>query len=349
MSLLLTILSTVIIFGIVIFIHEFGHFLCAKLCHVQVNEFALGMGPKIFSFTKGETKYSLRLLPIGGYCQMEGEDGESENPRAFPNRPIWQRILIVSAGALMNLILGFLVVCLTICLYSRAISSTKIAQFSENAKTQQTGLQVDDTILKINNRRIHIDSDIVFELQRDDDLIVDMEVLRGGQKVTLHGVTFDYTVKHDEKTDTDYKSFVVDFKVYGIQKSFFSVLRQSFYESIVIGKSIWVSLVDLVRNFQLNKISGFVGVGEVIGEAAGMGFDYLLNILAFITINLGIFNLLPIPALDGGRLLFLLIQLIIRRPIPAKYEGMIHAIGFIALILLMIIVTFKDLWMLIVR
>ena len=208
---------------------------------------------------------------------------------------------------------------------------------------------MDDTILKINNRRIHIDSDIVFELQRDDDLIVDMEVLRDGQKVTLHGVTFDYTVKHDEKTDTDYKSFVVDFKVYGIQKSFFSVLRQSFYESIVIGKSIWVSLLDLVRNFQLNKISGFVGVGEVIGEAAGMGFDYLLNILAFITINLGIFNLLPIPALDGGRLLFLLIQLIIRRPIPAKYEGMIHAIGFIALILLMIIVTFKDLWMLIVR
>ena len=234
----------------------------------------------------------------------------------------------------MNLILGFLVVCLTICLYSRAISSTKIAQFSENARTQQTGLQVDDTILKINNRRIHIDSDIVFELQRDDDLIVDMEVLRGGQKVTLHGVTFDYTVKHDEKTDTDYKSFVVDFKVYGIQKSFFSVLRQS---------------LDLVRNFQLNKMSGFVGGGEVIGEAAGMGFDYLLNILAFITINLGIFNLLPIPALDGGRLLFLLIQLIIRRPIPAKYEGMIHAIGFIALILLMIIVTFKDLWMLIVR
>ena len=208
---------------------------------------------------------------------------------------------------------------------------------------------MDDTILKINNRRIHIDSDIVFELQRDDDLIVDMEVLRDGQKVTLHGVTFDYTVKHDEKTDTDYKSFVVDFKVYGIQKSFFSVLRQSFYESIVIGKSIWVSLLDLVRNFQLNKISGFVGVGEVIGEAAGMGFDYLLNILAFITINLGIFNLLPIPALDGGRLLFLLIQLIIRRPIPAKYEGMSHAIGFIALILLMIIVTFKDLWMLIVR
>lgn len=349
MDLFITIISTVIIFGIVIFIHELGHFLSAKACGVRVNEFALGMGPKIVSFGKGETKYSLRLLPIGGYVQMEGEDSESEDERAFSKKAVWKRIIIVSAGAIMNLLLGFLVVCLTISVFTSRISSTTVAEFNENASTQNTGLQVGDKIVKINGRKINIDRDIIYELQRDDDLVVDMVVVRNEEKVALNSVKFDYTDAYDEISGQSYKNFVIDFKVYGLEKTVFNVIRQSFYESITVAKTIWTSLGDLIAHPQLNKISGFVGVGEVIGQAAGLGFDYLLNILAFITINLGIFNLLPVPALDGGRLLFLVIEAIIRRPIPKKFEGVVHTVGFAILILLMLVVTFKDIVMLFIR
>lgn len=323
-----TIIATILVFGIVIFIHELGHFLSAKACGVRVNQFSLGMGPKLFSLRGKETEYSLRLLPIGGFVQMEGEDSESNDERAFSKKAVWKRIIIVAAGAMMNLILGFFVVCLTIAVYSSALSSTTVAEFNENATTQAQGLQVNDKIIKINDRKINIDRDIIFELQRDTDLVVDIVVERDGKEVTVNDVKFEYTEKYDDKSGQTYKNFVIDFKVYGIKKTFFSVIRQSFYESIVIARSIWVSLIDLITDFQLNKISGFVGVGEVIGEAAGLGMDYLLNILAFISINLGIFNLLPIPALDGGRLLFLIIEAIIRRPVPQKFEGIVNTIGF---------------------
>lgn len=349
MSVLITVVATVLIFGLVIFIHELGHFLSAKACGVRVNEFALGMGPKLFSFKKGETVYSLRALPIGGYVQMEGEDSDSEDERAFFKKAVWKRIIIVAAGAFMNLVLGFLVVCITISVYNPAISSTTIAQFSDGASTQATGLAVGDKILKINDRTVNIARDITLELQYDDDLVVDMLVLRNGEKVVLEGVKFDYTIAKDEATGEEYKNFVIDFKVYGVKKTFFSVVRESFYQSVAIAKTIWLSLGDLITNPQLNKISGVVGVGEAIGHAVGLGFDYILNILAFITINLGIFNLLPVPALDGGRLLFLIIEAVIRRPIPKKFEGIVHAIGLIILVLLMLVVTFKDIFMLFVR
>ncbi len=349
MGSLITVVATVAIFGLVIFIHELGHFLSAKACGVKVNEFALGMGPKLISFGKKETKYSLRLLPIGGYVQMEGEDFDSNDERAFFRKPVWKRIIIVAAGAFMNLVLGFLVVCIMTSVYTTAISSTTVAQFNEGASTQASGLAVGDKILKINDRTVNIARDITLELQYDEDLVVDMVVLRNGEKVTLQGVKFDYTDAQDEITGESYKNFVIDFKVLGIKKTFFSVIRQSFYESVAIAKTIWTSLGDLITNPQLNKISGVVGVGQVIGQAAGLGFEYLLNILAFITINLGIFNLLPIPALDGGRLLFLVIEAIIRRPIPKKFEGVVHTVGFAILILLMLVVTFKDIFMLFVR
>ena len=349
MSLFVTVVATVLIFGLVIFIHELGHFISAKACGVRVNEFALGMGPKLFSFQKGETKYALRLLPIGGYVQMEGEDSDSNDERAFFRKPAWKRIIIVAAGAFMNLVLGFLVVCLTISIYSSAISSTTIAQFDDGASTQATGLAINDKILKVNDRTINIAKDITLELQYDEDLVVDMVVLRNGEKVTVEGVKFEYTDAYDEISGESYKKYVLDFKVYGIKKTFTSVIRESFYQSIAIAKTIWRSLGDLITNPKLNKISGVVGVGEAIGQAVGLGFDYLLNILAFITINLGIFNLLPIPALDGGRLLFLIVEAVIRRPIPKKFEGIVHAIGFALLILLMLVVTFKDIFMLFIR
>ncbi len=352
---IITILITVLIFGLLIFIHEFGHFITAKLCGVRVHEFALGMGPKLFSFGKKETQYSLRLLPIGGYVKMEGEDSESQDERAFCNKKVWQRIIIVSAGAIMNLILGFVILVICVCAFSHLISSTTIAEFSENAVTEQSGLQIGDKIIEINGKRVNISNDVVFELQRTKTtqdgkyLLADMTVVRNGQKVEINDVKFLYKKISDEKTQTSYNQLIIDFKVQGIKKNILSVIKQAFFEGVVIGKSIWISLVDLVSDFQLNKISGVVGVGEVIGEATFAGIDYLLNIVTFITINLGIFNLLPIPALDGGRLLFLIFEAVFRKPIPAKYEGIIHAVGFIILIGFMFLVMFKDIFVLFAR
>ncbi len=352
MNVIFTVLITVLIFGLLIFIHEFGHFITAKMCGVKVHEFALGMGPKLVSFGKGETQYSLRLFPIGGYVKMEGEDDESQDERAFCNKKVWQRIIIVSAGAIMNLILGFLILVIAIYAFTPMISSTTVAEFSKNAITQQSGLELGDKIIKINGKSVNISNDVVFELQRakttndGKHLVADMTVLRDGQKVNLNNVKFYFNKITDDATQTSYNQLIIDFKVKGIKKNFFTVIHQAFFEGVVVAKSIWVSLVDLVTNFQINKISGVVGVGEVIGEAASAGFDYLLNIVTFITINLGIFNLLPIPALDGGRLLFLIFEAIFRKPVPAKYEGIIHAIGFIALIGLMFLITFKDIFML---
>ncbi len=351
MNAVITILITVLIFGILIFIHEFGHFITAKMCGIKVNEFALGMGPKIFSFGKKDTTYSLRLFPIGGYVKMEGEDDESQDERAFCNKKVWQRILVVSAGAIMNLILGFIILVIMVCCFSNLISSTTIAEFSENAITQQSGLQVDDKIIAINGKRVNISNDIVFELQRaiatkdGKYLLADIKVMRQGEKIELNDVKFSFNKITDEATKTSYNQLIIDFKVKGLKKTFFSVIKQAFFEGVVVAKSIWVSLEDLITNFQINKISGVVGVGEVIGEAASAGIDYLLNIVTFITINLGIFNLLPIPALDGGRLVFLIFEAIFRKPVPAKYEGMVHAIGFFALIGLMLLITFKDIFM----
>ena len=350
-----TVLITILVFGLLIFIHEFGHFITAKLCGVKVHEFALGMGPKLFSFGNKETKYSLRLLPIGGYVKMEGEDSESQDERAFCNKKVWQRIIIVSAGAIMNLILGFIILVICVCAFSPMISSTTIAEFADNAATQQSGLQVGDRIIKINDKHVNISNDVIFELQRatttEDEkyLLADMVVVRDGKKVEINDVKFSFKKIIDEKTQTSYNQLIIDFKVKGIKKTISSVIKQAFFEGVVIGKSIWISLVDLFSNFQLNKISGVVGVGEVIGEAASAGIDYLLNIITFITINLGIFNLLPIPALDGGRLLFLIFEAIFRKPIPAKYEGIIHGVGFIILIGFMFLIMFKDIFVLFSR
>ena len=184
-----TILITILIFAVIIFIHECGHFAAAKLCKVRVNEFALGMGPTLFHFGKGETRYALRLFPIGGFVSMEGEDGGSGDPRAFCNQKVWKRILIVCAGAFMNLVLGFIVV-LLMTIPSDRLPSMTVAQFYENASTEAAGLQAGDEILRVNGRSIWVDSDLIYTLSTDEDGVVDMVVRRDGEKVELSDVAF---------------------------------------------------------------------------------------------------------------------------------------------------------------
>lgn len=327
-----TILITILIFAVIIFIHECGHFFAAKLCKVRVNEFALGMGPTLFHFGKGETRYALRLFPIGGFVSMEGEDGGSGDPRAFCNQKVWKRILIVCAGAFMNLVLGFIIV-LLMTIPSERLPSMTVAQFYENASTEATGLQAGDEILRVNGRSIWVDSDLIYTLSSDEDGVVDMVVRRDGQKVELSDVAF--TIEDG--------TLVIDFMVQGVPTNLPNVLSYSFRKTASIGRLVWIAVGQLVTGqSSINELSGPIGTAQAIGQAASAGLSTVMNLVAFITINVGIFNILPLPALDGGRLLFLLFELVTRRRIKPEHEAYVHFVGFILLILLIIFVSYHD-------
>ncbi len=337
MSLFITILASVLVFGAVIFIHELGHFTTAKLCGIKVNEFALGMGPTLFHFKKGETTYALRLLPIGGFVSMEGEDEASDDERSFTRAPVWKRIIVVVAGAVMNMILGFLVLVILVSQQS-AITSRTVSQFAENASTQASGLQIGDEILAVNGRRCFIADDVVYEFVRTQDGTADLTVLRDGKKVELPDVRFTTQPLEDGTT-----SLVIDFKVLPIEKTVFNVVKEAGLWTCSLSRMIFLSLIDLVTGrVAINNLSGPVGIVTVISEAASIGWQPILMILAMITVNLGIFNLIPFPALDGGKLFLLLIEAIRRKPLPEKYEIVINLVGFAALMCLMLFVTYND-------
>ena len=338
-----TIVISVLVFGALIFIHELGHFLAAKWAGIRVNEFSLGMGPVIFQRQKGETAYSLRAFPVGGFVSMEGEDDGSNDERAFCNKSVGKRLLVISAGAIMNLLLGFLLMIILVCM-GNAVGTTRISQFGEGAVSSQW-LQVDDEIVSVNGHRVRTPNDISYEFMNEDDGILDMEIIRDGAKVNLSGVTFDM-----QDIGDGLKAIRIDFKVYGVQKTIWNVPPYAFNWSVSIMKQVWSSLVKMVTGqFTLNQLSGPVGVASTIGEAASMGLDSTILIIAFITINLGVFNLLPFPALDGGRLLFLLIEMIRHKPIKPEYEGYVNTAGLLILLGLMAMVTFNDVIKLIFR
>ena len=331
MQTFVNILLTLLIFIVIILIHEFGHFITAKLCGVKVNEFAIGMGPTLFRKKGKETTYSVRAFPIGGFVSMEGEESPSDDARAFNNQNVWKRILIICAGAIMNVVLGYLVLVGMTCSQSSIVTNT-LAEVNPKVLLAQSGLQAGDTILKVNGRTMFVTGDISYELMRDPDQKVSMVVRRDGEKITLDSVR--YNTKNEGG---------LGIKVQAVEKTFLGVVTYSAKYTACIARLIWVSLVDLVTGqASFNDLSGPVGMTQVVGEVAKVGWPNLVLLLAFITINVGIFNLLPIRALDGGRLLFLLIEAIRGKAIKPEYEGYIHMAGFIAVILLMIAVTFND-------
>ncbi len=335
-------LVAILFFGLLISIHELGHFSFAKLFKVKVNEFALGMGPAIFKKKRGETLYALRLLPIGGYVSMEGEDKESQDENAFNRKKVWQRIIIVAAGATMNLILGVVIVA-TVLSMEDLIGTNQILKFYEGAISQQTGLKEGDEFLEIDGHRVFSDTDISFLMGRSDDGVFDMVVRRDGKKVELKDVTF--------KTEKDgkYTYITYDFIMLGEETNFLNVVENSFRRSASIARLVWLSFFDLVTGrYGLTDLSGPVGTVNVIADAAAGaveskdGLITALTMMAFISINIGIFNLMPLPALDGGRLFFLIIEGIRRKPLNPKYEGYVHGAGLALLLLLMLVVTFND-------
>ncbi len=329
-------------FLVLILIHEFGHFIAAKAVGVRVNEFAIGFGPRLARWRWGETEYKINLIPFGGYCAMEGEDEASEDNRAFCNKAAWRRGIIIIAGAVFNILLGLIIVLGTLLPQDR-FTTTTVGAFAEGAVSSESGLMEGDKIVAVDGRTVFSTVDLSYMFTGVDDGELDLTVIRNGEKKHLSNVEF----KTEEIEGINVIS--VDFFVEAREKTFGSTISQTFKVGMSYGRIVWFSLVDLVSGkYGISQVSGPVGVTETIGAAARQNFSNLWPMMALITINLGIFNLLPLPALDGGRLLFILIELIFRRKVPEKYESWVHAAGFALLIGFMLLITAKDIWALVV-
>jgi len=336
----MSIIIAILIFSLLIIIHELGHFLTARAFGVPINEFAIGMGPKLISKVSGKTgiRYSLRLLPIGGFVSMVGEDEESDDVNAFNRKPAWQRLIILSAGALMNLILGLVLMCI-ISVATSPIGSTTILRFqTDDALSQSTGLMPGDTILEINGTNVYFANDLVYTIMREAVEPVDVTVRRNGEKTVVENVSFPSV------TEQGVLFGAADFFVLACERTPGTVFRYAVSQSAWSVRMIWESFIDLITGrYGVEQMSGPVGVTTAIGEAAKSGgIMNVLNLCALITINLGIFNLFPLPALDGGRIVFLVIEWIRGKPLKPEYEGYVHFVGIVLLMLLMVFITYKD-------
>ncbi len=329
------ILIAILFFELIIVIHEGGHFVAAKLMKIKVNEFAIGMGPKIFSFKKGDTRYSLRCLPIGGYCAMEGEDEDSEDSGSFSKKSVPARMFVVVMGAVMNLILGFVIILCIVC-NQQLIGTTTVAEFAENAVSSQSGLQAYDTIKSIDGMRIFTATDIQTGLSRSPDDTVRMVVERDGKRES-----FDVTFATEEYEGKQIIN--MDFVLFGKQKTPLSVLKNSAQVFISFTRMVFLSLHDLLAGrYGLSDISGPVGAVSIVSKSVKISWFSMCRIMALLTINIGLFNLFPIPALDGWRFFLLLGELIFKRKLPAKWEYAINAAGIIVLLGFMVVITFSD-------
>lgn len=340
MSMLLTIIVAILIFSVIVFVHEFGHFIAARLFGVTVHEFAIGMGPVLWKKQgKRETVYSIRAIPMGGFCQLEGEDEESESPDAFNNKKPLPRIIILVAGVVMNLLLGFVIVLgliTTSAVINDGMSSTIVERVDPNSSAASF-LEPGDKIVAVNGTRIHIQRDLSFELSQNGLKEATLTVERNGERFTEPFVPMEVTYEDGSK------GYVVGFNIAIQPVSLWGILRESFFQTVWMGKLVFVSLGMLLSGeVGVQEMSGPVGVVSAMSTVAQSGLLPLLYFAAFLAVNIGLMNLLPLPALDGGRIFFVLIELIFRKPVPRDKEGWVHFIGFALLILLMIYVTWND-------
>ena len=342
------ILIAILIFGVLIAVHEFGHFLAAKACGVRVNEFSIGMGPQLFHKTKGDTEYSLRLLPIGGYCAMEGEDEDSDDDRALGRQVWWKKFIIFVAGAFMNFLTGLIIV---ICLYAgaQAFYTTEIVELNPDFPQQgEDGLMPGDMIYAINGERIYLKSDVSLIMGLGDTGTIDMTVLRDGKKL-------DRTLTRQVYTDENGQEYEAYGFTYGgiVEATPLLRLQYSWYQTMDYVRIVRLSLQMLLGGkVGIKDMSGPVGIVSEMSKVAAASdskVTALLNMLyfgGFIAINLAVMNLLPIPALDGGRIVCLLItvavEAVTKKKINPKYEGYLHGAGMILLLALMAIIMFKD-------
>ena len=342
-------LIILLVFGVLIFIHELGHFLTARACGVTVKEFDIGMGPKIFSWQskKHVTKYALRLFPIGGFVSMENEDGLDENvdpddEGAFSNKSVPKRMLITVAGAAMNLLLGFILMMILV-FATQNLGSTVIGKFADDA-TSSEQLMVDDEILKVGKTRVHTWNELAYEIMNVGYEPVDITVKRDGEKIVLQDVVFSTFDESGARFGEP------DFIPYAEKVNFGNLVKHTFFRSLSTVKMVLDSVKGLVTGrFGIEAVSGPVGVVTVVEDAASQGFMSFLYVICVLTINLGVFNLIPFPALDGGQLLFLAIEGVRGKPVNRNIQSYINFAGIMILFAFMIFITCKDVFKLIIN
>ena len=363
MNIATTVIIAILTFGFLIFIHEFGHYIFARIFGVKIMEFSIGMGPKLFWYDSKKTgiRYALAMFPIGGYVAMAGEYGNdpnvdlneenefeppyvamadaSDDPNAFHKKPAWQRRIVTVAGAAINIIAGVLVFFILATMIP--IGSTRIHSFvpveGTDVSSEQSGLLPEDTVLSVDGKRVHIVDELAYEIMRKGHEPVDLVVLRDGERISLEDVVFPSASPQGQVFGT------MDIKVYREEKSIGSVLSYTFSKSVLIVRMCWESIFDLITGrYTFAAVSGPVGISSALGDAAASGFTSLLSLVGLISINLGVMNLLPLPALDGGRMITILFEMITRKKIPPKVEATINGVGLILLLALSAVILFKD-------
>ncbi|NLO48134.1 MAG: RIP metalloprotease RseP [Clostridiales bacterium] len=343
------IVIAVLVFGILIAVHELGHFTAAKTLGVKVNEFAIGMGPAVFKRQGKETMYTLRILPIGGFCAMEGEDGDSEDPRAFTRKPIWKRLVILIAGSLMNFLVGFIIV-LAIFMGNEAFTAPVLGGFMSGYPHQgENGLMAGDRIVSINGERIYTYGDVSLFLSRSNGLTADLVIIRDGKKLVYD----DFPIARQEYQTENGTEMKIGLYFTPVKATIGQVLKYTWFETFSFVRMVRLGLSDLLSGaVGVNQLSGPVGIVALINDVGSASENVsaavrqVAYLCAFIAVNLALMNLLPIPALDGGRIFFMLItfilEKILRRKVNPKIEGYIHGAGLILLLGLMVFVMYND-------
>ena len=339
----LYILLAILMLGVIVTAHEFGHYLVGRLCGIGIVEFSVGFGPRLFGWERKGIKYSLRCIPLGGYCMFVGEDEQNDDPRAMNNQPLWKRFLTVLAGPVMNFVLGFVVCAIMLHFYFIAETYPIVDQVMPGMPAEAAGLQAGDRIVEVNGVAITTDTAGVrkmLEVMQSGDLTqpIDLAIERDGE-VTPYSMTA-VPVTDEEGNATRYQIGIV-----------FSTRTFSVLESIREAGSYMVETIGMMLDSLKNLIfhgegledtAGTVGIIAVMAQRAREGVYMVLWLIFIISLNLGIMNLLPLPALDGGRLLFMLIELVRRKPIPPEKEGVVHAIGMLLLVGLFVVLTYHD-------
>ena len=349
------ILAAILVFGVLIAVHELGHFMAAKACGVRVNEFSIGMGPALWKKQKGETQYSLRLFPVGGFCAMEGEEEDSDDPTALNNQGFWAKLLIFAAGAAMNFIAGLLIIPV---LYAdaQAFYVPVVAGFADGCPLESAdGLQEGDRLLRIDGEKVYVYSDISLLMGLNKTGAFDLQIERNGEVITLR----DFTMERREYTDQNGKAYTGYGLYFGAEEATLGrKLSYSWNNAMDFARLVRLSLQMLVTGQAgVKDLSGPVGIVSTmtqVGEQAATtraAVENIAYLAALIAVNLAVMNLLPLPALDGGKIFFLVINAVsmqlFKKQIPAKYENYIHFAGLILLLALMAVITFSDVWKLI--
>lgn len=331
---LLTILLTIIILGVMIIFHETGHFVVAKLADVHVMEFAIGMGPKVFSRKRGETAYSLRAIPIGGFVRMAGEDpDDGDDPRGIDKKSAWQRIAIMAAGAMMNFVLAVLLFSIVVFFQGVPDNQAIIGEVFPDLPAQQVGIQAGDRILSINGIDIESWQDVTKAIKNSPETVLQIKIARDNQTINL-----TVTTLKDEVNDEGYIGIGPHLK----RGSLFSSLIYGFEHTLWIINFLITAIVGMFTGKVAAEGAGPLGIAQMVSEVSQTGFLNLMSFTAMLSINVGIFNLVPIPPLDGSRILFVVVEILRGKPIDPKKENFIYFLGFALLILFAVLITYQD-------